>query len=261
MQTEAEQVNDGRETLGNTFDGLQLAIPVSQSLYFSGPAGPAISFSFQLAVVNSAVGTGIDTTNKMHEDSRKHGERLIALAQQYDEAFRLVSSADFVASIRSLSSGTGSLASASTVSTFGNLNASATPKESGRPAQPTGREQHPAPGDALSGFADRVNLGGWSTTPQQAAQNPNAVNHRTASAQRSAPSATRLDTQTRSGAPEQATPAIGVESEETKAAAGATETERAPVDIMTSGIADKPDRHTPICDTTKPPLEQRMGFG
>ena len=90
VRTQAEQVEDGRATLGNVFDGLQLAMPVSESLYFSGPAGPALSYSFQLAVANVGVGTSVDTTNAMHESSRKHGEHLAVLAQRYDEAFTRV---------------------------------------------------------------------------------------------------------------------------------------------------------------------------
>ena len=83
--SESEQVEEGKETLENTFNGLQLAIPVSQSLYYSGPAGPALSCSFQLAVAHSAVGIGTDTASKMHERSREHGQKFSALAQRYDE--------------------------------------------------------------------------------------------------------------------------------------------------------------------------------
>lgn len=88
VQTENEQVNDGRETLGNSLNELDLAVPVAQSLYFSGPAGPALSYSFQLAVSSPAINTGVDTTNTMHENSQRHGNRLTALFERYDEAFR-----------------------------------------------------------------------------------------------------------------------------------------------------------------------------
>ena len=84
MRTQAEQVEKGRGILVNAFDGLQLAMPVSESLYFSGPAGPALSYSFQLAVTNAGVGASIDTTNTMHENSQKHAKRLLALSQQYN---------------------------------------------------------------------------------------------------------------------------------------------------------------------------------
>lgn len=97
VQTEAEQVNNGRSTLENLLGGLQLALPVSKDLYFSGPAGPALSHSFQLAVTNPAVGAGTETTNTMHENSKKHGQNLIAVAQQYDEALSSLCAADSAA--------------------------------------------------------------------------------------------------------------------------------------------------------------------
>lgn len=90
VQTERAQVNDGQQTLGNCFDGLQLAMPVSEALYFSGPAGPNLSYIFQLAVTNPAVSTGIDTTNTMHENSHNHGHRFTALAQQYEAILALL---------------------------------------------------------------------------------------------------------------------------------------------------------------------------
>ena len=91
LQTQAQQVNSGRQVLDDEINELQLAMPVSESLYFSGPAGPALSYYFQLAVANTAVGNGIDTTNQMHNHAREHGERLNTLAQQYDEALRTIS--------------------------------------------------------------------------------------------------------------------------------------------------------------------------
>lgn len=90
VRTEAEQVDNGREILGNSLSGLQLAIPVSEVLYFSGPTGPALSYSFQLAVANSAVGTGVDTTNTMHQNSVQNAEHLMALTQRYDTALESV---------------------------------------------------------------------------------------------------------------------------------------------------------------------------
>ena len=86
VQAQARQVNDGREVLGNHFDGLQLAMPVSESLYYSGPAGPVLSYHFQLVVANAAVGSGINTAKDMHEKARKHGQRLAILAQHYGVA-------------------------------------------------------------------------------------------------------------------------------------------------------------------------------
>ncbi|MBY0441076.1 MAG: hypothetical protein K2Q25_02890 [Mycobacteriaceae bacterium] len=152
VQTEGAQVNAGKETLANAFGGLQLAMPVSESLYFSGPAGPAISTNFQLVVANSAIGTGTDTANTMHESSRKHGERLAALARLYDEALRIVSSADSVASIRREYLGSGSSTLAATVSMFHELNVSTMSKESGRPGLSVARVRHRTPVGALFGL-------------------------------------------------------------------------------------------------------------
>lgn len=90
VETEAQQVNTGRATLKNTLNGLQLAMPISESLYFSGPAGPALSYNFQLTVASSAVNTGTDTTNNMHQNAQRNAECLTALLGQYDEALRLV---------------------------------------------------------------------------------------------------------------------------------------------------------------------------
>ena len=92
VQTQAEQVTTGRRTVADAFDGLQLAMPASDSLYLSGPAGPAMSYSFQLAATSSAVSTGIDTTQKMHDNSCNHAARLTELAQQYDAALQQIHS-------------------------------------------------------------------------------------------------------------------------------------------------------------------------
>ena len=100
VQTQAEQVTTGRRTVADAFDGLQLAMPASDSLYLSGPAGPAMSYSFQLAATSSAVSTGIDTAQKMHDDSRNHAARLTELAEQYDEALRQIPSAGTASSTR-----------------------------------------------------------------------------------------------------------------------------------------------------------------
>ena len=97
IKTQAEQVDAGRRNLSHTLDGLQLAMPVSESLYYSDPAGQAVSYSFQLASANAAVGKSIDTTNRMHNYSQEHGERLTALAQQYDEALKTFSTKNLTA--------------------------------------------------------------------------------------------------------------------------------------------------------------------
>ena len=88
VRTQAKQVNAGKETLDTTVTGLQLALPVAESLYFSGPAGPALSHHYQIAVANSAVESSTDTTKNMHENSKMHARRLTALIQQYDETLR-----------------------------------------------------------------------------------------------------------------------------------------------------------------------------
>ena len=90
VQTESQQVNNDRETLENTLGELHLAIPVAESLYFSGPAGPALSYQFQAAVAHSAVSTSTDTANTMHENSEKHGEQLTALSENYRAALESV---------------------------------------------------------------------------------------------------------------------------------------------------------------------------
>ncbi|MBY0441210.1 MAG: hypothetical protein K2Q25_03600 [Mycobacteriaceae bacterium] len=90
VQTEAQQVNNDKETLGNILTGLHLAIPVAESLYFSGPAGPALSYHFQLATANSAVSTGTDTANTMHENSATHAEKLTELLETYNTALESV---------------------------------------------------------------------------------------------------------------------------------------------------------------------------
>lgn len=93
-QNEGEQVDAGKETIENASTGLQLAMPISESLYFSGPIGPIISYNFQLAVANSGIGVSVDTTNKMHENSRQHGEKLAACAHRYDQLLQVVTSAN-----------------------------------------------------------------------------------------------------------------------------------------------------------------------
>ena len=92
IKSEADQVNEGRGTLGNILATVQLAIPVAESLWSSGPAGPALSNNFQLAVAHSSIGTASDTTNGMHEKSAAHARHLMALASVYDQTFSAMSS-------------------------------------------------------------------------------------------------------------------------------------------------------------------------
>lgn len=83
VQTQARQVNSGKGTLGNVLNGLGLAIPVAEALWYAGPAGPALSYQFQLATANSAVGSSADTVSTMHDNAEQNGAQLDALAQQY----------------------------------------------------------------------------------------------------------------------------------------------------------------------------------
>ena len=84
VQTQDEQVQGCRSTLNNIIDELSAAVPVAQSLYFSGPAGPALSYNFQLAVSNPALSTSADTTNTMHDHAQENAARLTGLTQQYE---------------------------------------------------------------------------------------------------------------------------------------------------------------------------------
>lgn len=91
VATQAKQVNDGRETLENVLNGLGLAMPVAQTLWYSGPAGPALSYQFQLATSNSAIGTSADTMDEMHDNAQENAVRLDALAQKCSQLFELLS--------------------------------------------------------------------------------------------------------------------------------------------------------------------------
>lgn len=83
VQTQAGQVEDGKSTLGNVLDGLGLAIPVAQTLWFSGPVGPALSYQYQLATSSAAMGTTTGTANGMHDNAEKNAASLDGLAQEY----------------------------------------------------------------------------------------------------------------------------------------------------------------------------------
>ncbi|MBY0442512.1 MAG: hypothetical protein K2Q25_10320 [Mycobacteriaceae bacterium] len=84
-QTQDRQVKNARSTLENLFNELNAAIPVARSLYFSGPAGPALSYNFQLAVSNPAASTTLDTTNAMHEHAQENADRFSELSQKYEQ--------------------------------------------------------------------------------------------------------------------------------------------------------------------------------
>lgn len=155
VQTEGEQVEDGRETLGNVCNDLELAMPVSESLYFSGPAGPALSYHFQLAVANSAIGTGTDTANTMHENAQKHAERLSALAQQYDKVLRSICPADTAGFADSAglsrveSSNSGTLVAPASAVTGEAVNAAGVPQES-QPVRVANQVGQPGPARQMS---------------------------------------------------------------------------------------------------------------
>ena len=85
VRTEGKQVDEGRKTLNEILTELQAAVPIAENLYFSGPAGPCLSYNFQISVTNSAVSSATNTTEDMHQKSRGHAETLTALAQQYDQ--------------------------------------------------------------------------------------------------------------------------------------------------------------------------------
>ncbi|MBY0442685.1 MAG: hypothetical protein K2Q25_11220 [Mycobacteriaceae bacterium] len=84
VQSQGRQVEEGRQFLGNTMTGLELAMPVARTLYWSGPAGPALSYHYQLAVAHPAVCSSVDTAKDTHDGAQKNAERLTAVAQSYD---------------------------------------------------------------------------------------------------------------------------------------------------------------------------------
>ncbi|MBY0441009.1 MAG: hypothetical protein K2Q25_02545 [Mycobacteriaceae bacterium] len=84
VQTEREQVNNGKESLEQNAAELQAAIPIAESLYFSGPTGPVLAHNFEIAVSSAAMRSATATTNDMHDKATKHAETLMALAQHYD---------------------------------------------------------------------------------------------------------------------------------------------------------------------------------
>ncbi|MBY0442857.1 MAG: hypothetical protein K2Q25_12105 [Mycobacteriaceae bacterium] len=68
IQTQAQQVKEGKSIIENTLNELVAAIPVAQHIYVSGPAGPAVSYQFQIAVSNGAMDTTINTTHETHQN-------------------------------------------------------------------------------------------------------------------------------------------------------------------------------------------------
>lgn len=87
IQTQAQQVKDGKSILKNTVDQLVAAMPVAQDIYFSGPTGPAISYQFQLAVSSAGIGTTTNTVHTTHQNAQENGRRLDELAEKYDEMY------------------------------------------------------------------------------------------------------------------------------------------------------------------------------
>ncbi|MBY0442736.1 MAG: hypothetical protein K2Q25_11495 [Mycobacteriaceae bacterium] len=64
---------------------LQLAIPVADALYFSGPVGPLMSYHYQLAVSNPVVSGSADIANMMNDHAKNNAEQLNQWARRYDE--------------------------------------------------------------------------------------------------------------------------------------------------------------------------------
>ncbi|MBY0440721.1 MAG: hypothetical protein K2Q25_01090 [Mycobacteriaceae bacterium] len=84
LSTQAGQVEDGRRNLENVLNELKLAMPISEALYFSGPAGPTISWHFQLATANSAISVSNATTREMNLHAGENGCRLNTMTEEYN---------------------------------------------------------------------------------------------------------------------------------------------------------------------------------
>ena len=93
VQHQGEQVKATRQTLDNLLNGLQAAVPVAQALYFSGPAGPALSYNFQLSVATPATSTATDSMNQMETHAAEHAKTLTTLSQEYAEVASAISTA------------------------------------------------------------------------------------------------------------------------------------------------------------------------
>lgn len=91
VQAQAEQVDNGRETLGNVLNGLMAAVSIAEALYSAGPAGPALSYHFQLATAGAAVTKDTDTTDGMHTAAQQNAARLRELTCDYREVFARLS--------------------------------------------------------------------------------------------------------------------------------------------------------------------------
>ena len=92
VQKQGTQVGQGRASLDDTLNELGFAIPVAQSLYYSGAAGPALSYHFQLAVSSSSVNTGVDTASDMHDKACENAVRLDTLNQNYHQLLAALTS-------------------------------------------------------------------------------------------------------------------------------------------------------------------------
>lgn len=88
MKTEADQVNEGSDTIGGVMDWIDLAIPVAEALHAAGPHGAALSFSFQVAVASAGVGVSGDKLNEMSSNSRQNAARLAELTERYEAVSR-----------------------------------------------------------------------------------------------------------------------------------------------------------------------------
>ena len=84
VRGQGRQVDNGREFLDNVFTGVESAMPVAEALYWSGPAGPMLSYQYQLAVANPAVGTSVNKDKYMHDSAQKNAEDINVLTRHYD---------------------------------------------------------------------------------------------------------------------------------------------------------------------------------
>lgn len=155
VRGEAEQVDSGRKTLENVLAGLQLAIPVAESLYFSGPAGPALSYHYQIAMANSSISTGTDTTTAMHENAQQNGDRLTLLAQKYGAALQFLPASQSGESAQPQPARPGVSAPADGLSTGGRRNPLATSPQSISARVSPSKRQHHAPPSARSDLSSR----------------------------------------------------------------------------------------------------------
>ena len=237
VQSQARQVNDGKGVLENLLSELQAAVLVSESLYFSGPAGPALSCNFQLVVTHASLGVGINTTNDMHENSKKHGRSLADLSQQYDETLRYIPSVDFASVSRSAYLDTCSLKSKSAMRPYGIFRMSAAAKNFEAYTHRSEGGRHRAPRDIPAGIVDFISPSELWLRAQRASREAKSVKFRAESMPRTVREADRANRQAGVAFPDQA--ASTTPAGAGRAMAGTAEIGCAP--LVTSSCCD-PER-------------------